>query len=1200
MDGGPWVSAQAGAAPQWIQIDFDKPLPVRAISIYPDYGAPQKRWNKFSVEVREHSTWRELPLDGAWIMPASIHFQAAASVEAVRLTVTDAGGAPNVRVAEIEVLASVAPQHPVESQGGFESISLSQFDLSSGESIDLSQLRWRLRGGDDPGWAQPALRDEDWTPTQVGGGWLEPTNARPIVWYRVNFTLPGEWQGEPVALDLGYVGWRGEIHVNGARAGRFGPSPTTNPFSKIEVVRAVIFVPPEILRYGGANTLAVRCEIGEFGGLYKGPYRAVRLSEKLVPSVLIDAEWKVRGADAPLHYLSTREHLNNYRLGEPIKLKPLATPLIGEAPRLELSFDVRDARGRAVSSGTFEREPGRGRAQHFRPVRVPAERPGKYVARIVCRDAGRELSSAVLPFQIHDRLTSGAFRVAPELDKVPVPDSARTLDRDSIGHYGGNRFRQNGDSYILDYDLSQGNANGNLVNSTLVTSFLPGPLLFSHNYKDPPRRLLAAGDYMTQISSYRELEGRDGLWNFGFLGPEHGMMPETVQVENASWTGVQYSMDYLIEGRRSRMRFHENSLSPAVLADVEHSRAVLFSGMGRFGLGHPSRVSFADHGRVRNVELRDGAQIDLQDRSENWLLFYFSGAAGFDEFDAPYLVVTQKKARSLVITAAGIELDYGPQPAGRIWLMPLHGQRMANLHETQTWRDTLPDAVLSDIRFWSAALLAYPVSCRERYRVLGERNRVVIEEAFDYLDTTDQWGTPSIRIALVPPVVALSARYGFPISFASKIELANAVALQGPLAYVRGTRLCFAVDDALRLGNEARTIKIAATRNETAERFRSQLNRETERILDQFRLEQHPWSAKPLSEGGISAAQPGAAGPFMIELALALPYLDEPLRDRASRALRDEIDTYLMRPDRYLTMTNRSTTLPVGVYRLTPTRLGIDNMAWTSTQLYALWIYAHTTGDWSLVDKYGPSIRRLFNILPNTADWAFFTCWDVLNGVRLGNGIQEVAHALAGNAAYLRMAAHMKDTAERDYAAYLMTRQAVSLYAQFVGNRWARQEVPWLASAPWAEDAIHAEQTGAWRHTEPVEFRGYGVNAIQCRSLIPPTSFILTPVPEIMRFYHEYARDESRYYWTKIFPQLPWEHINLPPLQGLMVDIADEMLYTIDIPLEKVVEVAESESRRSKSWFVGNIPNFRAVIEAAGQREYRSLVWGVDRPPERR
>jgi hypothetical protein len=236
----------------------------------------------------------------------------------------------------------------------------------------------------------------------------------------------------------------------------------------------------------------------------------------------------------------------------------------------------------------------------------------------------------------------------------------------------------------------------------------------------------------------------------------------------------------------------------------------------------------------------------------------------------------------------------------------------------------------------------------------------------------------------------------------------------------------------------------------------------------------------------------------------------------------------------------------------------------------------------------------LFNVLPNTADWAFFTSWDILNGVRLGNGIQEVAHALAGTAAYLRIAAQKNETVERDYAAYLMSRQAVSLYAQFVGNRWARQEVPWLASAPWAEDTIHAEQVAAWRHTEPVEFRGYSVNTIQCRSLIPPTSFILTPVPEIMRFYHDYAREESRYYWTRILPQIPWEHINLRPFQGLMVDIADEMLYTIDIPLEKVVEVAESEARRSKSWFLGNIPNFRAVIEAAGRREYQSLVWAVD------
>ncbi len=774
LDAGSWTSA-AGPSPHWIQIDFDTPRRTEVLSLYPLLDPGQPHWKSYRVEIKEEGGWRELPQAGAWIMPASMHFPVKARIQGARLVVSDAGGKGRVRIAEIEVVGprEAAEQPPRPATTGF--ISLEGFDLSRGQSVDLSRLDWRFRRGDDPAWSQAGYDDSDWKKIEVGRSWLEQDPAQPIGWYRASFTLPSEWKGGPVALDLGYLGWRGLVHVNGTLVGRFGPSPSTNPFSKIEVVRAVKFLPPETLRYGGVNTLSIRCELGEFGGLYKGPYRAVRLSAKLVPIVLIDAEWKVRGVDAPLHFLSTHEHLNNYRLGEPVKLKPLATPLFDEPSRLELSYQVHDARGRLVTSGSFERERRQGRIYHFHSVRLPVERPGKYVARVVCRDAGRELSSAVLPFQIHDRLAAGVFPLDRALEMVSVPDSPRSLDRESIGHYGGNRFRKDGDKHILDYDLSHGNANGNLVNSTLVTSFLPGPLIFSNNYKDPPRRLLAASDYMTEISSFRELEGRDGLWSFGFVGPEHGLMPEAVQVETSSWTGIQYSMDYPIEGRRSRMRFHENSLSPAVLADLEHSRAVVFSGMGQFGLGHPSQATFADHGRVRNVGLREGARIDLQGRSENWILFHFSGAPGFDEFDVPYLVVTQKKARSLAVSTAGIEFDFGGQPAGRIWLMPLYGQRLVTLLETQGWRDSLPNAVLQDVRFWSGALLAYPVTCREHYRVLGERNRVVIDEVFEYLETADQWGTQPIHIALAPPVVALAARYGFPVLFAQKLELATAV-----------------------------------------------------------------------------------------------------------------------------------------------------------------------------------------------------------------------------------------------------------------------------------------------------------------------------------------------------------------------------------------------------------------------------------------
>ncbi len=163
------------------------------------------------------------------------------------------------------------------------------------------------------------------------------------------------------------------------------------------------------------------------------------------------------------------------------------------------------------------------------------------------------------------------------------------------------------------------------------------------------------------------------------------------------------------------------------------------------------------------------------------MLFSFHGAAGFDEFDVPYLVVSEKKAQALLTSEAGLTLEYPEgKNAGRIWVMPLYGQRMLTLEETAPWRATPPPSVLRDVRFWSSALLAYPIACRESYRVFGDRHRVAIEESFEYIRTVDEWGTKETLIAPVPPVLSLAARYRFPVSFGQTIEAANLVAMQGP------------------------------------------------------------------------------------------------------------------------------------------------------------------------------------------------------------------------------------------------------------------------------------------------------------------------------------------------------------------------------------------------------------------------------------
>ncbi len=590
LDAGSWTSA-VGSSPHWIQIDFDTPRRAEVLSLYPLLDPGQPRWKSYRVEIRENGVWRELPQAGAWIMPGSMHFPVKARIQGARLVVSDAGGKGPVRIAEIEVLGSREAAEQPSPPSPTEFISLEGFDLSRGQSMDLSRLDWRFRGGDDPAWSQAGYDDSNWKKIEVGRSWMEQDPARPIGWYRVRFTVPESWKGSPVALDLGTVSAYGLIHVNGRLAGRFGSPRLTNPFFTSSVIRAVHHIPAALLRYGAENLLAIRCHTGDFGGLYKGPYRAVRLTAEVVPQVRIDTDWKVRGADAPLHYVSTHEHLNTYREGEPVNVQPTVTPLLDEPGPFSVLYVLLGGQGRQLATGFFEASERDGPIHRFRAVRLPSLPAGSYQLRITCRAQSRKIQEVVLPLRVESSLTAASFTRDPGLAGVTFPEPPRSIDRESIGHYGGNRFRKNSGAFVLDYDLTEGNANGNLVNSTLVARFLPGPMIFSHNYKNPPRRLLASSDYMTAITSYRSLEGMDGLWSFGFFGPEHGLMPASVEVESASWTGVRYTFNYPAAGKTASMRFYENNLSPAVLLELGHSRAALFSGMSLFGLGAPSRVA---------------------------------------------------------------------------------------------------------------------------------------------------------------------------------------------------------------------------------------------------------------------------------------------------------------------------------------------------------------------------------------------------------------------------------------------------------------------------------------------------------------------------------------------------------------------------------------------------------------------------------
>ncbi|NLE42659.1 MAG: hypothetical protein GX615_12625 [Lentisphaerae bacterium] len=129
------------------------------------------------------------------------------------------------------------------------------------------------------GWHKESFDDSTWKVVRAGLEWeRQGYNYDGACWYRQKVMVPAEWKNLPLRLQLGQPDDRGELYWNGTeiqKISSYGPY-----FS--------VVIPPESVRYGGLNTIAVRVVDWYMqGGLTKGPFSL---------SLLTDGEILVRRA----------------------------------------------------------------------------------------------------------------------------------------------------------------------------------------------------------------------------------------------------------------------------------------------------------------------------------------------------------------------------------------------------------------------------------------------------------------------------------------------------------------------------------------------------------------------------------------------------------------------------------------------------------------------------------------------------------------------------------------------------------------------------------------------------------------------------------------------------------------------------------------------------------------------------------------
>jgi sialate O-acetylesterase len=138
-----------------------------------------------------------------------------------------------------------------------------------------------------PTWADPSIDVSQWKTMRLPQLWEEAglPDYDGVVWFRKTFTLPADWAGHDLVLNLGPIDDRDTTFVNGVRVGAMSQYDAPRSYK----------VPASALK-PGVNTIAVRVlDTGVGGGIYGSPEQM-----KIVPAdgngaaVPLAGEWSYR------------------------------------------------------------------------------------------------------------------------------------------------------------------------------------------------------------------------------------------------------------------------------------------------------------------------------------------------------------------------------------------------------------------------------------------------------------------------------------------------------------------------------------------------------------------------------------------------------------------------------------------------------------------------------------------------------------------------------------------------------------------------------------------------------------------------------------------------------------------------------------------------------------------------------------------
>jgi len=1048
-----------------------------------------------------------------------------------------------------------------------------------GISLQLPVDGWKIKEGDNLKYAKNDYDDSKWKPVKINSSIFTQGFKSGFCWYRNHFVLPENFASKGLIINLGYISNFDEVYVNGVLLGSYGTCPPAQPIPGSSWVARKYYVPSDKspFKAGKENLIAVRIHTGYAGGMYSGIPKIYIVENKVISGFQL----KIKGGNSLASLITNNTHLNRYQPGQYIAVAPEFAYMPSDKNNIPASLEVKmfSADGKILQSQKLSCQLQSLRWTEFKPVELKAEKEGKYFCDLILKTADSILSEQKIPFTIAaaDKYT------VPTDEKLTLPAKNIQEIKDSVGTFGPRVTKDD----VLKNSMSVPDARGSLTFSVFCADIEPSPLVFINNVRPSPK-VLHKPDYYLAAKG-REYDGFNDAWMLGHISIGKSKKV-SAEVTRSSWSGRTWTYSFE-DGKK--LEFRISSLSPAWNLRTDANSINIFQNISQWKIGLPSHIAYMDKKNNLKV-IKKGDAIDGSDMSSNWILTWFNGSENWSEFDMPWLFALEKKTQSISINDNALTFTFNKE-AGNLSGMPLFGVKLLPPSETESWSKKIPEAITERCSFWSKVLMSSPVEVKRSFSIDYPNDRVILKDQFEYQTINNEWNTVPLKIAPLPPALPLASSSGnIPITVNDKITDLEMATLHGPYtAILNKESALISIEKMLHFSNEARSI-IHGTQPETLP-----LRKELKEIYSKNlkKLSVHPWEWMIYHEKYV----PGNAEPEISNIILGMQYLTPELKEKVFKMLKDEMEKYLFlegKPEPSFqskllpivqkngltfTLTSPMSGKKLSSYTPNQNEHAIDSVCWESLRLYTAWHYAYAFKQDDFIKNNWEKINMFFNLIPNSHDWAVCISWDTFSGIRVGNGLQESGIIHAGASAMARMAQIMGDRVLRDKAAYFSVMQLVGMQAALNANKYLRQNRPWPASHTESNEMEFVERSRNIHYVEFNEFAGFSQNIIKgYADLNAYGSFVMTPLPEIMRPYKDIWSNATDDFFDPKYFEIPYNSSVAEPIS------IDMFLYMTNKYPKTFQEIQSARWKFPLEW-TKKLSDIRAALDWHGKINYEKL-----------